>query len=86
MWEADEAAVRKYFDEKKGTVVRLAERGSDLPGMEFTDRDPREEMRELAEKRASEKGIDFNVALTQVKGEKPELVERIASMYGPPTR
>lgn len=86
MWDKDEAATRKYFADKKA-VVRLSERGTDLPGKEFNEeKDPRETMKALADKRATEKSIDFVKALNEIKTENPELVEQVATMYGPPTR
>jgi len=81
-WEKDELAVRKYFETKK-PVVKLGERGSDVPGLEFTDKDPREELKELADKRVVEKKVSFTEAVGQISKEQPELAERVAACYGP---
>lgn len=85
MWEKDEAAVKKFFESRKlYSAVHLAEVGSDVGGpVDDSDRDPRDVLTELAEKRATEKSIGFVEALNQIKAEQPMLSEQVASLYGP---
>jgi hypothetical protein len=85
MWAKDEPAVRKFFDSRKrNSEVKLAEVGMDTsPPPADEDRDPRDVLSELAEKRSVEKSVAFVEALNQIKAERPELTEAVASLYGP---
>jgi hypothetical protein len=77
--------VRAFFaDRKKGSVIHLGETGTvGVPELSEEERDPREVLAELAERRAREKGIGLVEALEQVRTEREDLVRRVAGMYGP---
>lgn len=77
VWERDAESVKAHFKSRQAQY-KLGERGSDL-GLPAVDpevvADPAQQLQALAEKKARERNVGFDVALAEVKDEHPELVE-----------
>jgi hypothetical protein len=74
--DVSDLALMRTLADRLGAKVSIRELGAEADGV-----DPREQLRELSEKRAREKGIGFTEAMKQIQAEDPALTEAVADYY-----